>query len=87
MKKMNEFNNKKNNAGRMASKESLALILNPTPKSINIARPKEETNKILWEIKPTIKPAAPINSKIAVRFPAFSSPNLLNSFFIFVDLK
>ncbi len=87
MKKMYAFNAKKNTAGSVAQKGSLTFILIATPKNINMASPAAETSKIIGYFNPTSKPSEPNNSKTAISAPAFSSPNLLNSAFIFIVLK
>lgn len=84
---MYAFNTIKNNAGSVAQKVSPIFILTATPKNINIPNPNDETSKIIRNFKPISKPNAPNISKTAVSAPAFTSPNLLNSLFIFVDLK
>ena len=87
MKKMYEFNIKKNKTGNDIQRLSLTFILIATPKNINVARPPAEISKTGRNLKPTSRPNAPNNSKIAVSVPAFSSPKRLNSFFICGDLK
>lgn len=86
-KKIEAFNNIKNIAGSVIQILSPTFILTAIPNSINNASPPAEIIKIDGTFKPIIKPNAPDNSKIAVIAPAFSSPNLLNSLFIFVDVK
>ena len=87
MKKIYEFNIIKNKAGNDIQRLSLTFILVATPKNINSANPPAEINKISGTFKPTNKPTAPNNSKIAVRVPTLSSPKRLNSIFICGDVK
>ena len=66
---------------------SFNLILTNNPANISNERPKDEINKIELYISPTIKPAAPKNSKTIVNRPIFSNPKRSNSFFICDEVK
>lgn len=74
-------------AGEVTHKLSLTFSLTRTPRNIRIASPPEEISNMELSIKPTIKPNAPTNSRIAVSNPNFSKPNLLNSFFMCGEVK
>ena len=67
--------------------ESFTFILTKTPRNINNANPPDDIIKTGLYFKPITKPTPPIISSIAVIVPNFSSPNLLNSLFIFVEVK
>lgn len=67
----------------------LSLILNLAIKPSNIRsdKPPEDINKIGKILKPTNNPVPPNISRIAVSFPNFSSPNLLNSLLMCAEVK
>ena len=67
--------------------ESFTFILTKIPRNINNANPPEDNNKMELNFRPTTKPTPPIISNIAVVVPNFSSPNRLNSLFIFFEMK
>ncbi len=67
--------------------ESFTFILTKMPRNINRPKPPDEMTKIELNFRPITKPTPPIISSIAVIIPNFSSPNLLNSLFIFFEIK
>ena len=87
MKKIVAFNSIKIKAGKVIQRLSSTFILTATPKSIKIASPPEEINKMKGTFKPTSRPTPPNISKTAVSMPAFSSPKRLNSIFIWGVVK
>ena len=58
-----------------------------TPRSISIVSPPDDISNIGCKLIPRSKPRAPNISRIAVSAPNFSSPNRLNSIFMFVVAK
>jgi hypothetical protein len=77
----------KRKAGTKFNNLSPDLNLKASPNNIKRDKPPDEMINIVSNFRPTSKPIPPHISRIPVSVANFSSPNFLNSFFIFTEVK